>query len=114
MVKPYIPNRGDILIVDFSPHMGREQTKRRPALVLSPSEYNGLVGLAIVAPITSKIKSFRFEVPLPASLRTQGVVLADQLKSFDWRARKAVFEEVAPESVIDEVTARVSALLDLR
>lgn len=109
----YIPERGDIAFIDFSPQLGHEHAKRRPALFLSPSAYNGIVGLAVVVPISTKVKGYSFEVALPASLATRGVILADQLKSFDWRARNAVFEESVPASVLDEVNARVAALLTL-
>jgi mRNA interferase MazF len=110
----YIPDRGDIVRMSFSPQAGHEQANRRPALVLSPKSYNGTVGLVIVVPITSKMKGYRFEVALPTSLETQGAVLSDQLENLDWRARDAVFEETAPEAVLDEVTARVAALLAIR
>jgi mRNA interferase MazF len=113
LVKPYVPERGDIVHIDFSPQTGHEQAKRRPALVLSPSAYNGIVGLALFVPITSKVKGYSFEVTIPELLETQGVILSDQIKSFDWRARNAVFEETVPEAVMDEVTARIAALLRL-
>ncbi len=110
---PYTPDRGDIVYIDFSPQSGSEQANRRPGLVLSPSAYNGVVGLALVVPITSKVKGFRFEVPLPSDLATHGVVLSDHVRSVDWRSRNAVFEEIAPESLVDEVVARIAALLKL-
>lgn len=100
MVKSYVPNRGDIVRIDG-----------RPALILSPSAYNGPVGLALLVPITSKVKGYSFEVALPEPLETQGVILSDQIKSFDWRARDAVFEETVPETLMDEVIARIAALL---
>lgn len=100
--------------IDFSPQIGREQARRRPALILSVQSYNAAVGLAVVAPITSKVKGYRFEVALPETLGTQGVVLSDQLKSLDWRARNISFEETVPDQVLDEVTARVAALLAIR
>lgn len=114
MVKSYVPERGHIVRINFSPQMGREQAHRRPALVLSVNSYNAVVGLAVVAPITSKAKGYRFEVVLPPTLGTQGVILSDQLRSIDWRARNAAFEETAPDEVIDEVYARVAALLGSR
>lgn len=110
---PYTPNRGEIVSLDFSPQVGREQANRRSALVLSPGAYNELTSLALVVPITSKAKGFRFEVALPDGLDTIGVVLADHLKSLDWRGRKAHFIEAAPEAVVDEVLARIAALLAL-
>jgi mRNA interferase MazF len=81
--------------------------------VLSPIAYNGVVGLALVVPITSKVKGYNFEVPLPDTLETHGVILSDQIRSFDWRARSAAFQETVPSVVFDEVIARVAALLNL-
>ena len=85
----YIPDRGDIVWLSFKPQAGREQKGRRPALVLSPKSYNGKVGLLIACPITNHIKGYPFEVELPQKLPVRGVVLSDQVKSLDWRARKA-------------------------
>jgi mRNA interferase MazF len=113
VVKQYVPDRGHIVHINWSPHVGREQGKRRPALVMTPSAYNGAVGLALLVPITTKVKGYIFEVPLPESLKTRGVILSDQIKSFDWRGRNVVFEEAAPPTLFDEVTARIGALLDL-
>lgn len=79
----YIPDRGDIIWLDFNPQAGREQANRRPALVLSPAEYNGKVRLALLCPITSKVKGYPFEVAIPEGLPVSGVVLADQVKSLD-------------------------------
>ena len=85
----YVPDRGDIVWLTFDPRAGREQAGRRPALILSPASYNGKVGLALACPITSRVKGYPFEVPLPRSLAVSGVVLSDHIKSLDWRARKA-------------------------
>jgi mRNA interferase MazF len=85
----YIPARGDIIWLTFNPQAGHEQAGRRPALVLSPSEYNEKVWLAILCPITSQIKGYPFEVEIPDGLPVTGVVLADQGKSLDWKARQA-------------------------
>ncbi|HTG17989.1 MAG TPA: endoribonuclease MazF, partial [Blastocatellia bacterium] len=84
----YSPDRGDIVWIDFSPQAGHEQAGRRPALVVSPGAYNKKVGLAILCPITSQVKGYPFEVALPDDLPIQGVVLSDQAKSLDWRARR--------------------------
>lgn len=108
----YIPDRGDIAWIDFSPQAGHEQAKRRPAIVLSGRRYNAGLGFAIVCPITTKVKGYVFEVPLPGGTETGGVVLADQIRSFDWRARGIEFCERAPQEVLDEVVARIAALLD--
>ena len=109
----YVPERGDLVWIDFSPQAGHEQANRRPALVLSPRLYNAAAGLALVCPITTKAKGYRFEVPLPDSVITRGIIIADQLRNFDWRARKAEFEEAVPAAVIDEVVARIAPLLGL-
>jgi mRNA interferase MazF len=84
-----VPERGDIVWLSFDPQAGHEQAGRRPAVILSPALYNGGSGLAIAVPITSHIKGYPFEVELPTNLEVAGVVLADHLKSVDWRARKA-------------------------
>ena len=107
----YVPDRGDAIWLSFEPQAGREQAGRRPALVLSPARYNAKVGLALVCPITSKSKGYPFEVAVPAELPIQGVVLADQVRSLDWQVRKA--EQVCrlPDDVVDDVTAKIHALL---
>ena len=87
----YVPERGDVVWVSPNPQAGREQAGRRPALVLSPSSYNLPVGLAVMCPITSRVKGYPFEVGLPAGLLVSGVVLADAVKNLDWRARRTDF-----------------------
>jgi len=105
------PDRGDIVLLQFHPQRGREQAGRRPALVLSPRSYNAKVGLAILCPITGATKGYPFEVPLPAGLKTKGVILADHVKSLDWQAREArVIEHVSP-SVLNAVLAKLELLL---
>lgn len=107
----YAPSRGDIVWLEFSPQTGHEQAGRRPALCISPGEYNKKVGLAIFCPITSQKKGYPFEVPLPDSLEVAGVILADQVKSFDWRARKARYICTLPGSCLCEVLGKLTALL---
>jgi mRNA interferase MazF len=107
------PEAGHIVWLNFDPQAGREQAGRRPALVLSSQEYNAKIGLMIVCPITSRIKGYPFEVALPEGLGVHGVVLADQVKSIDWRVRDAQLGERAPESVLQEVLGLISALLRL-
>lgn len=111
MVEPYVPERGDVVYLDFKPQTGHEQAGRRPALVLSPSIYNGKVGLAILCPITSQIKGYPFEVWIPDECEVRGAVLADQIKSLDWRARRADFKCTMPKEVIEETLEKISALL---
>jgi mRNA interferase MazF len=80
--------------------------------VISPSSYNRKVGLAIVCPITSRLKGYPFEVELPEGLKAQGAILCDQVKNLDWRARRATRVGAVPDEVMDEVTARIVALID--
>ena len=112
MSKTYIPDRGDIVWLHFDPRVGHEQAGRRPAFVVSPRAYNRRVGLALFCPLTSHVKGYPFEVPLPDGGRARGAILSDQLKSLDWRARKAVRFDRASAETIAEVTARIAALVD--
>jgi mRNA interferase MazF len=109
----YVPDRCDVVWVDFDPQTGREQAGRRPALVLSPSRYNRRVGLAVVCPITSQVKGYSFEVPIPDGEGISGVILSDQVKSFDWRRRRAAFSCQLPESTIVEVCDNIASLLQM-
>jgi len=109
----YVPERGDAVWITLDPQAGHEQAGRRPALVLSPSAYNVRVGLALLCPITSQVKGYPFEVPLPAGLPITGVVGADQVKSLDWRARKASRIGAIPEEVVAEVVRRLQTLLEV-
>jgi mRNA interferase MazF len=111
MAKRYVPARGDIVWLRFDPHSGHEQAGRRPAVVLSPRAYNGTVGLALVCPITSRVKGYPFEVPLPEGGAVNGAILSDQLKSLDWRARRAELIDTAADEVMDAVVARITPLL---
>jgi mRNA interferase MazF len=108
----YVPHRGDLIWLTFDPQAGREQTGRRPALVLSPERYNGRVGLALVCPITSKVKAYPFEVGLPEGLPIRGVILSDQMRSLDWRVRQASFIATLPDDLIAQVLAKVMTLLE--
>lgn len=110
--RPYVPDRGDIVWLLFTPHAGHEQAGHRPALVLSPRTYGGKTGLALFCPITSKVKGYPFEVPLPAGSPVTGVVLSDQVKSLDWRARRARFACEAPPKVVSEVLDKLAVLLE--
>ncbi len=104
----YVPDRGDLVWLEFNPQAGHEQAGHRPALVVSPRVYNGKVGLALVCPLTTRLKGYPFEVVLPDG---KSAVLADQLKSLDWRARRAKRMGVAPSSVVAEVIAKAVTLL---
>ncbi len=107
----YIPDTGDIVWITFNPQAGHEQSGRRPALVLSPAAYNGKVNLALFCPITSRIKGYPFEVLLPEQLDVKGAVLADQVKSLDWKIRKAEFADKIPSSELKEVVQKIKVLL---
>ena len=107
----YIPERGDIIFLEFHPQTGREQYGHRPAIVLSPKAYNQKTSLAVLCPITSRVKGYPFEVTVADVLPKQSVVLADQVKSLDWKQRKASFQAKAPSHIVEEVTAKVIALI---
>ena len=109
--KIYIPERGDIVKINFSPHQGHEQGFERPAIILSPSQYNKVTSLALMCPITTKSESFRFEVQLFDGMQTVEVVLSDHIKSFDWKARQVEFIEKAPIELVEEVLAKLETLL---
>jgi len=106
-----VPDVGDIVWLDFDPQAGREQAGHRPALVLSPARYNGLTGMMVCCPMTSRIKGYPFEVV--DSRDPPSVVLADQVKSVDWRARGANKKGTVSSVTLTEVRARISALLGL-
>ena len=107
----YAPERGDVVWLSFNPQAGHEQAGRRPALVLSPKEYNNKVGLSLLCPITSQAKGYPFEVVIPDDCEVQGVVLSDQAKSLDWRVRDAEFFCRLPDDVINEVLGKLLTLL---
>jgi mRNA interferase MazF len=107
----YSPDRGDLVWLQFNPQAGHEQAGRRPALVISPGAYNRRVGLALFCPITSQVKGYPFEVELPSSLPVAGVVLSDQVKSLDWRARRAKRIARASSAVMDEVLGKIGTLV---
>jgi mRNA interferase MazF len=112
VTKTYVPDRGDIVWLEFDPQAGHEQAGRRPAFVVSPRAYNKRVGLALFCPITSQVKGYPFEVLLPSGGKVRGAILSDQLKSLDWQVRKAARFDRASESIVTEVSARIVALVD--
>lgn len=107
----YVPDSGDIVWITFNPQAGHEQAGHRPALVLSPAAYNGKVGLAILCPITSQVKGYPFEVLLPAGSEIKGAVLSDQVKSLDWKARKAEYAGKLPTPLFNEVVQKLGTLI---
>ena len=112
MPRRYVPRRGDLVWLRFNPKSGHEQAGPRPALVISPLEYNRRVGLALFCPVTSQVKGYPFEVPLPKGLEVQGAILSDQVKSLDWRVRGARWICTVPSDVLEESVARILALVD--
>jgi mRNA interferase MazF len=106
-----VPERGDIICLELNPRTGSEQAGYRPALIISPRSYNQISRLVLVCPITSRKKAWPFEVELPTSLQTYGVILVDQVRAVDCQARKAQFVEKVPSELIDEVLGRLEPLL---
>jgi mRNA interferase MazF len=112
MVTPYVPDTGDIVFMDFDPQVGREQAKRRPALILTDLRYNRASGLAVVCPLTSKVKPYPFSLPVTVG-GVHGAVLVDQLKSMDWSGRRAEFHSKAPASMMTKVRQFIAVLLQI-
>lgn len=112
MVKAaYVPERGDFVWVNFSPQVGHEQAGKRPAIVLTESEYNAKTGLMIVCPVTSNAKGYPFEVAVPKGLPVSGVVLADHVKNIDWHGRHAEFAGRAGNEFIAKVISSLGLLI---
>ena len=109
--RAYVPGTGDIVWLTFTPQAGHEQAGRRPALVMSPRSYNEKTGLGLFCPITSQVKGYPFEVSLPPASTVPGVILADQIKSLDWRVRRIHFASQAPSHVVGEVLEKLTVLL---
>jgi mRNA interferase MazF len=112
-VTPYVPQAGDIVMMDFNPQVGREQAKRRPALVLTDQRYNRASGLAVVCPLTSKRKPYPFALPITLD-QVEAAVLVDQLKSLDWSGRSARFHSKAEPALVSRVRQYIAVLLGLR
>ena len=108
----FVPDRGDVVWVDMNPQAGHEQSGRRPAVVVSPKSYNAKVGLALLCPITSRVKGYAFEVPIPDGLAARGVILSDQIRNVDWRARNASFMGRLPPAIIRDTLAKLGTLID--
>ncbi len=107
----YVPRRGDLVWLSFSPQAGHEQAGRRPGLVVSPEKYNRRVGLALFCPITNQKKGYPFEVALD-SAKISGVVLSDQVRSLDWRERRAELIGLASTDVMAEVRGKLLTLIE--
>ena len=113
MVTGYVPELGDIISLEFDPQVGREQAKRRPALVLTDQRYNRASGLAVVCPLTSQRKPYPFALPVTVG-DVEGAILVDQLKSMDWAARRARFHSKAEPALVAKVRQYVAVLLGIR
>ena len=110
MVRRYVPEAGDISWIDFDPQAGREQGRRRPALVLTDHAYNHASGLVVVCPLTSKRKPYPFALPVTVD-KVEGAVLVDHLKSMDWEARNIAFHSKADPTLLNKVRAYIAVLL---
>jgi mRNA interferase MazF len=113
MVARYVPRAGEIVWIDFDPQAGREQAKRRPALVVTEQSYNRASGLVIVCPLTSRRKPYPFALPAVVG-KIEGAVLVDHLKSMDWMARKAAFHSKADPALLTKVRAYLGVLLGIK
>lgn len=111
MTVAYVPRKGDLVALTFDPQAGHEQRGRRPALVVSNDLFNRHTGLCVVCPVTSARRDFPFHVPLPEGCEVQGVAMVEQVKSVDYRARRAKRIGAAPAAVMDEVLALLDACL---
>lgn len=111
MPRQHAPDRGDVVWLRFDPQTGHEQAGRRPALVISPVDYNRKLGLALFCPITTRIKGYPYEVELPAGIEVAGAVLSDQVKSLDWKARESKRIGRVPDEVIEEVLGKIATLV---
>ena len=107
----YIPDRGDIVWLNFNPQAGHEQRGKRPALIISPKIYNEKTSLCLCLPITSKIKGYPFEVPIFSKLPIEGVVLSDQIKNLDFTVREITFICKSDETLIQTVQKNILALV---
>lgn len=112
MARRFVPDAGDIVWLEFSPQSGHEQAGHRPALVLSPGAYNSKTGMMICCPMTAQIKGYPFEVVIHAT-EASGAVLSDQVKSLDWRARKATPKGKVSAEELDEVRGKIRSLLGM-
>ena len=111
MGKIYIPDKCDVVWLDFDPQAGHEQAGRRPAFVVSPEYYNSVSGLGIFCPITNKIKNYPYEVAIPENSKIKGVILSDELKSLDWRIRQVKFICKLSDEVFEEVKMKYNTLV---
>lgn len=108
--KTYIPDRGDVVWINFNPQVGCEQAGKRLAVILSPKEYNQKTNLALMCPITSQIKNYPFEIIIKEK-NVKGVVISDQVRSLDWKIRRVSFIQKISLSIIKEIQENIKLLL---
>jgi len=113
MAGHYAPRPGDVVWLEFDPQAGHGEAGRRPALVLSPAAYNAKTGMMVCCPITSQIKNYPFEVVIRGNPNVTGVILSDQIKNLDWRARKTRHKGKVSDDTLAETLAKIRALLGL-
>lgn len=113
MVTRYVPEVGDIAWLDFDPQIGHEQSRRRPALVLTDQSYNRASGLLVACPVTSKRRPYPFAVPITLD-EVEGAILVDHLKSVDWQARNAKYHSKVDPELLRKVRTYVGVLLQIR
>jgi mRNA interferase MazF len=109
MARSYVPDTGDIVWISFNPQAGHEQAGHRPAVVLSPASYNAKTSLMVCCPMTAQIKNYPFEVVVAGE--SPGAVLADQIKSLDWRKRRARRKGMISADELADVRAKIRALI---
>jgi mRNA interferase MazF len=109
----YCPDAGDLVWIDLNPTLGHEQSGHRPAIVLTPRQYNVRSGLCIICPITSRARGYPFEVAIPAGHGISGIILVDQVRSVSWEKRYVKRAGVAPIQLLDDVRERLAALLQI-
>ena len=107
----YVPRRGDLVWITLNPQAGHEQSGRRLAVVISAEAYNTRVRLALFCPVTSRVKGYPWEVTIPDGMPVSGVVLSDQVRSMDWRARQVEYAGTLPDSIVAEIRGKLAALL---
>jgi mRNA interferase MazF len=107
------PDVGDFILIVLDPTKGHEQRCSRPALVITPRPYNERTGLCVACPITNQAKGYPFEVPIPSGQVVTGVVLSDQLRCLSWPERDVRIVGTAPSEILDEVRAKIAALLGI-
>jgi len=107
----YLPDQGDLAWINFDPQAGRTQAKKRPALVLTTSDFNATTGLVVVCPVTRTERPWRTRIPLIGTT-TIGSIMIEQVKGLDWQLRGAAFIERVPQALLDDVKSRMATMLD--